>query len=143
MLRRTLGAMRYDQTYDHVLDLQETAYLSGMATRGVRVYAGGDLYASGVISDGVVVDVGGRASLSGLLSGPSVVRGVLDVSGKVDGPIRIEEDGMVIFAVGCMWNGRILQPDGRWATPTEPVTVMIDDSTPRYRMDAGGELTLL
>lgn len=132
--------MAENGTIDTRLDVHDRTIVNGIATRGAQVHADGDLIINGVLSGRLHVAPRGRAVLSGVMNGDAIIEGCLEVSGIIEGTVRATAGSDVLFAVGCIWNRRVLGRDGSWATEQGRIQPVISTSSPRFRLLPNGQL---
>lgn len=119
--------------------VDSNVHISGVAQGGALIQETGSLHISGIISGPLTVSNGGHVTLSGVASGSLSLHpgGTLDVSGVFNGPVMMNE-GIFLAAVGSVIHGQRVTAAGAFGTPVTSWAVVIDASTPRFKVTGIG-----
>lgn len=114
-------------------------HISGVAEGGAVVEEMGSLHISGIISGPLTVNGDGHVTLSGVASGSLSLNpgSTLDVSGVFSGPVLMNE-GTFLAAVGSVIHGQRVTAAGTFDTSVATWSVVIDATTPRFRVTGIG-----
>lgn len=133
----------YSRKIDHDIDVTHDLTISGQVNGTVIVRDGAHLYLSGQTNGDVTVLDGGSLCQSGQLNGVLTCRGSAEVTGQINGNIRVD-GGIVLVAEGVQRNVRgqalVLASDGRWSPSSSPISVIKPDA-PRWRWNSDGSMT--